>query len=290
LQALGGCAGMVITRAVVRDLFDTKRVAGFLSNMALVMGVAPILAPSVGALISARFGWRAVFLTLCLANASCMVAIAAFLPETLAHAARRNLRPSSVLRAYGSLLGNRRFVGYMIPDSALRAGMFAYIAGSPFVFIQLFHIPASYYGLIFGVNGLGLMLAAQLNRRLLRSHSPEVILGWSVKAGALAAAVVFVATWAGLAHVVVLGSIFVFLATLNFVSPNSLASALASQGHQAGTASALYGCLQWGSATASSLLVSHFHDGTALPMTGTILSCGMVSLLAYRLLVRPTVA
>jgi DHA1 family bicyclomycin/chloramphenicol resistance-like MFS transporter len=175
----------------------------------------------------------------------------------------------------------------MIPDSALRAGMFAYIAGSPFVFIQLFHIPESSYGLIFGLNGVGLMLASQLNRRLLRSHRPEVILGWSVKVGALAAAVVFLATWAGLPHVVVLGSIFVFLATLNFVSPNSLASALASQGHQAGTASALYGCLQWGSATASSFLVSSLHDGTARPMTGTILTCGMVSLLAYSLLVRP---
>jgi DHA1 family bicyclomycin/chloramphenicol resistance-like MFS transporter len=286
LQALGGCAGMVITRAIVRDLFDKQRVAAFLSNMALVMGLAPILAPSIGSFINGFFGWRAIFILLAVSNIVCMIFIAAFLPET-SKSRHGSLHPLESLKAYARLLKNRDFVGYLIPDTAIRAGMFAYIAGSPFVFIELFHIPANRYGLVFGLNGLGLMLASQVNRRLLRFWSPDTILRWSVRMAALTAALVFIGAWIGAAPALILASIFVFLATLNFVSPNSIAGALSAQGHQAGTASALYGCLQWSMATASSFLVSYFHNGTAFPMTGAILICGMVSLTAFQLLVKP---
>lgn len=286
LQALGGCAGMVISRAIIRDLYDKKQVATFLSNMALVMGLAPILAPSIGSAINAAFGWRAIFLTLAGANLLCMLLVGFLLPVTVG-VRRPTLSFGSVLRAYGGLLGSRGFVGYLIPDTAIRAGMFAYIAGSPFVFIDLLGIPANRYGLIFGLNGLGLMAAAQINRRLLARWSPETVLRWSVRLAAVAATCVFLSAVAGPSRVVLLTSIFVFLATLNFVSPNSLAGALANQGHQAGTASALYGCLQWSMATFASFLVSHFHDGTARPMTGVILFCGLFSLAAFQLLVRP---
>ncbi len=284
LQALGGCAGLVIVRAVVRDRFDKQRAAAFLSNMALVMGVAPILAPSIGSLINAVFGWRAIFVALAFANITCMASVFALLPETGSRGGKV-LRLSSVVQTYGALLRDRSFVGYLIPDTAIRAGMFAYIAGSPFVFINLFHIPPGRYALLFGLNGFGLMLGSQVNRRLLRAFTPDAILSWSVRIAAAAAVLVFVWTRAGLPHAVVLASIFVFIATLNFVGPNSVASALASQGHQAGTASALYGCLQWSLATVSSFLVSFLHDGTALPMTGVMLFCGLFSLAAFQRLV-----
>ncbi len=284
LQALGGCAGMVISRAIIRDLFDKKQVATFLSNMALVMGLAPILAPSIGSIISTLFGWRMIFFVLAGANLLCMAAIITLLPETV-HERKASLNIGSVLRSYAGLLRNRSFIGYLIPDTAIRAGMFAYIAGSPFVFIDLLGIPSNRYGFVFGANGLGLIAASQVNRRLLNRFSPEVVLKWSVRMAALASVLVFLSTFTGPSKLLLLSSIFVFLATLNFVSPNSLAGALASQGHQAGTASALYGCLQWGMATFSSFLVSHFHNGTALPMTGVILFCGVVSLAAFQFLV-----
>lgn len=288
LQALGGCAGMVITRAIIRDLFEKNKVAVFLSNMALVMGLAPILAPSVGSVVNDLFGWRAIFYLLAAGNFICMLFIAKFLPETgRSSQAKSGLLAS--IKAYGKLLSQRSFIGYLIPDAAIRAGMFAYIAGSPFVFIELFHIPANRYGLIFGLNGLGLMAAAQVNRRLLQRWSPETILRWSVRVAAFAAACVFLLAWIDISPVAVLITIFVFLATLNFVGPNSLAGALSSQGHQAGTASALYGCLQWSMASFSSFLVSFFHNGTAFPMTGVILFCGMVSLVAFQFLVKSDV-
>lgn len=286
LQALGGCAGMVITRAIIRDLFDKKKTAVFLSNMALVMGLAPILAPSIGSLISESLGWRAIFLILALANFMCMIVIQNLLPETSLQR-HSSLNISSVVKSYVSLLKNRNFIGYLIPDTAIRAGMFAYIAGSPFVFIDLLHIPKSRYGLIFGLNGLGLMAASQVNRVLLHRWQPERILTWSVRIAALAAACVFLFAWGYPTQLTILISIFVFLMTLNFVSPNSLASALSSQGHQAGTASALYGCLQWSMAFFSSFFVSYFHNGTAFPMTGVILVCGIFSLVAFQLLVKP---
>jgi DHA1 family bicyclomycin/chloramphenicol resistance-like MFS transporter len=250
------------------------------------MGIAPIIAPTLGGWISGSFGWRAIFLSLALANFLCMLCIAFLLPETNAkkHAA---IRAKAMAKGYGRLLTNRNFVGYLIPDTAIRAGMFAYIAGSPFVFIQLFGIPANRYGLVFGLNGLGLVAASQVNRRLLRAFQPETILRWSVRIAAAAAALVFLFTWAALPPWLVLVSIFAFLATLNFVSPNALAGALSSQGHQAGTASALYGCLQWTMASFTSILVSYFHNGTAFPMTGVILFCGLFSLGAYQFLVRP---
>jgi DHA1 family bicyclomycin/chloramphenicol resistance-like MFS transporter len=286
VQALGGCAGMVITRAIIRDLFDRKQVATFLSNMALVMGLAPILAPSLGSLVMSLAGWRAIFYVLACANLLCMVAIAWLLPET-SRTRASELKISTALASYFKLLGHRNFVGYLIPDTALRAGMFAYIAGSPFVFIELLHIPADRYGLVFGANGLGLMMASQINRRLLNRWAPDTILRWSLRLAALSSAVVFFSAWTGPSAVMLLGAVFIFLATLNFVSPNSLAGALASQGHQAGTASALYGCLQWSLASASSFLVSTFHNGTAFPMTGVIFLCGIVSLVAFQTLVRP---
>lgn len=285
LQALGGCAGMVITRAIIRDLFDKRESAIFLSQMALIMGVAPIIAPSIGSFISVHFGWKAIFWTLALANIICLFTISTFLPETNTHQ-KSEIKILSTIKSYAGLLKNPEFVGYLLPDTLVRAGMFAYIAGSPFVFINLLGISESRYGLIFGMNGLGLMAAAQINRRLLAKFTPNQILKWGVNSACLAGMVIFIAAWMNLGAVVMLCSLFIFLMSLNFISPNALVGALSSQGHQAGTASALYGCLQWVLASVAAFFVSHFHNGTALPMTGTILFCGLLSFTAFKVLVK----
>ena len=210
LEALGGCAGLVITRAVVRDLFRKQRAAAFLSSMALVMGVAPVVAPSMGSLVGRLLGWRALFVVLALANAACGVSVFLLLPETGQQATTR-LRLSTALAAYGRLLRDRNFIGYLVPDTAIRAGMFAYIAGSSFVFIQLFHVSARQYGLLFGLNGCGLILASQLNRRLLRHFTPDRILSRSVKVAALSAFLVFVSARMGAPRGIVFASIALML-------------------------------------------------------------------------------
>lgn len=284
LQALGGCAGMVITRTILRDLYEKKEVAIYLSYLALVMGIAPIIAPTIGAYINEWFGWRTIFISLACANLLCMFAIVFLLPETIKQRAAK-INISTVITTYFSLLKKRDFVGYLLPDTLVRSGMFAYIAGSPFVFIELLKIPHNRFGLVFGLNAFGLMLTSQINRKLLNHWSPEQILKWSVRIAALASAIVFSSAWSDSSRIVILSSIFLFIGTLNFISPNSLAIAMSSQGHQAGTASALYGCSQWSLATFASFFVSYFHNGTAFPMTGVILFCGLFSLCAYQFLV-----
>lgn len=283
VQALGGCAGMVVSRAVIRDLFQPKEVAIFLSNMALVMGLAPILAPSIGGVLAHTLGWRAIFFTLAAANVICLAAIVRYLPETLT-ARNGGLRPTQVLAVFRELLSKRSFLGHLLPDTAIRAGMFAYIAGSPFVFIELLDIPATRYGLVFGINAAGLIGASQLNRLLLRRFSPETILRWSVRVAALAATVVVLAAWLHPSRLTLLPAIFVFLATLNFIGPNALAQAMADEGHRAGSASALYGSAQWSLAFFASLLVSRLHDGTAMPMALTMFAAGAISLVSYQFL------
>jgi DHA1 family bicyclomycin/chloramphenicol resistance-like MFS transporter len=145
LQAFGGCAGMVITRAIVRDLFDRKRSAHFLSSLMLVMGLAPILAPLIGGYINQAVGWRAIFGLLATANLICMLGIFFLLPETL-KVRPSELKLTAIVKTYWDLLCERDFVLFVFPDAAIRAGMFAYIAGSPFVFIEIFHVAPEHYG------------------------------------------------------------------------------------------------------------------------------------------------
>lgn len=283
LQAMGGCAGMVITRAIIRDLYDSKQAASFLSNMALIMGIAPIVAPSIGSFIFHFTSWQMIFFVLAGINFLCMISIGLFLPET-------NTKKSTVIKigptikAYLSLFKDQSYTKYLFPDMALRSGMFAYIAGSPFVFIDLLGIPSSKYGLVFGLNGIGLMIASQLNRALLKKYEPDEILRWSLKLSALASIIVFISGFSVPNRYFILSALFVFIGSLNFISPNTLARALSGQGHQAGLASALYGFSQWTMAAIASFLVSHFHSGSAITMTGVIMFCGLSSFIAHTLL------
>lgn len=285
LQAFGGCASMVISRAIIRDLFEKKEVAMFLSNLALVMGIAPILAPSIGAFISQFFGWRAIFYFLASANLLCIFISMIYLPETNIKK-NKNLNLKQVISSYLSFFSERSFIGYLIPDMAVRAGMFAYIAGSPFVFISLFKLTPSEYGIVFGINGLGLLLAAQINRRLLNRYSPEEISAAAIKVAFIASCILFFFSSLFTILIFILVPLFIFIACLNFISPNTIAIALNQQSHQAGTASAFYGCFQWSMACIASLMVSIFHDGSAIPMAATIFVCGIFSLLGFQILIQ----
>lgn len=288
LQSFGGCAGLVITRAVIRDVFSPKKVAIFISNMALVVGLAPILAPSIGGFISHHFGWRAIFVTLLTLNFLCMLSIYNFLPETNFKRLEK-LSLKSTVKSYYNLFKSKNFVGYLFTDTIFRAGMFAYIAGSPFVFINLLKIPANQYGLVFGLNGVGLTLAAQLNRRLLSWFTPKQILKSAVIIAFIASLGIFSMSFSLSSKYIFLMILFIYLASLNFISPNAVAGALEKQGHQAGVASAAYGFCQWTMASFFSFFVGHFHNGTALPMTGAILACGVIAFLTFMFILWPEI-
>ncbi|KQN53717.1 MFS transporter [Pseudomonas sp. Leaf48] len=287
VQALGGCAGMVISRAVVSDKCDAVGAAKVFSQLILVMGLAPILAPMLGGLLVNTTGWQSIFLALSGFSALAGLAVAFGLPESLpAHVPRQPL--SGALRQYGRLLADPVFLGHAMTGGIAIAGMFAYIAGSPFVFIKLYGVPAEHFGWLFGINAAGLILVSQINARLLAKRGPAFLLARAVwiylAAGLTLFAVSSLQTeklWP------LLIPLFVCIASLGCILPNASACAMSGQGARAGSASAMLGCLQFSVAAGAAALVGVLHDGSAMPMAMVISLCGVlvvsVAMLTQRL-------
>jgi DHA1 family bicyclomycin/chloramphenicol resistance-like MFS transporter len=283
LQALGGCSGMVIVRAVVRDRCNAREAARAFSLLILVMGLAPILAPLLGGWVVTTLGWRAIFAFMGIYGLAGLLAVYFGLPET--HDTRHEppLRLGPVLADYASLLKSRSFVGYTLVGGLGFAGMFAYIAGSPFVFIQLHGVPIELFGWAFGVNALGYVVASQINARLLKTRSLTGLLRRALWLPALAGptlALLGLADWLPLP--VMMAGFFLYVASLGFIGPNSAAAALATHGQMAGKASALMGSLQFGLATLAGGLVGLLHDGSVRPLMLVMASSGIGAWLALR--------
>ncbi len=283
VQALGGCAGMVVSRAVVRDLCDPVNSARVFSQLVLVMGLAPILAPSAGGLLLVLSGWQAIFVSLGLFAALCLLLVTLILPETRP----QHLPPAPLggaLRQYRLLLADRAFIGHVLTGGLAMAAMFAYVAGSPFVFIDLYRVPVQQYGWLFGSNAAGFILVAQFNARLLRRRGPGFWVSRGVAVYLLCALLLFVAALLQPAALwPLLLPLFGCIATLGVVMPNTSACAMAGQGAHAGSASALLGSLQFAIAALAASLVGVLHDGTARPMALVMLLCaGGAMLVAWR--------
>ncbi|KJK17962.1 multidrug effflux MFS transporter [Pseudomonas sp. 2(2015)] len=287
VQALGGCAGMVLSRAIVSDKCDAVGSAKVFSQLMLVMGLAPILAPMLGGLMVNLYGWQSIFIALTLFSALCTLAVALGLPESLpANQPRPPL--SGSLRQYGRLFKDRIFLGHALTGGIAIAGMFAYIAGSPFVFIKLYGVPAEHYGWLFGSNAAGFILVAQVNARLLAKRGPAFLLAravWVYLAAGLTLLGISALHPAALWPLLI--PLFICIASLGCIIPNASACAMSGQGARAGSASALLGCLQFSVAAAAAALVGVLHDGTAVPMAIVISLCGLavvsVAILTRRL-------
>lgn len=279
LQALGSCAGMVVARAVVRDLFEEREAARVFSLLMLVMGVAPILAPLVGGFVSLHWGWHSIFVILGILSLLTLAAVITVLPET--RGPNPNFPLSSAFRNYFEIMKSRRFMGFAAAGGLAQAGMFAYITGSPFVFIELFAVPAENYGWIFGSNAFGLIFASQINLRLLRRYSPEKILKISFAILSFSGLCLLAASLLKLGFIAMLLPLFFFVGILGLTLPNTSAAALASEGKRAGSASALLGTLQFTFAAISSAAVSALDNGTSHPMSGTIAVCGLLAFLVF---------
>ena len=283
-QALGGCAGMVIARAVVRDRFDEREAARFFSLLILVTGLAPILAPSIGGQILVFFSWRAIFWTLAGFALVGFITATFVLPESLPPERRTEGGVATALRVYARLLRDRAFMRYALSGALVISGMFAYIFGSPFVFMQIYGVRPERFGWIFGAIALGLISASQLNRVVLARVAGARILSHALVVTAAAGVILLVMAWTGVGGLAgLLGPLFVYIASLGFVLPNVIATALGPQGRNAGTASALLGTLQFGAGATVGALFGVLGDGTAAPMAGLIAACGLSALLVHRL-------
>jgi DHA1 family bicyclomycin/chloramphenicol resistance-like MFS transporter len=279
LQALGGCAGMVASRAMVRDIFSVEDNAKVFSMLMLVVGISPIIAPTLGSLVTVELGWHYIFVILALMSLIIMLAIHFGLPESRKADPDYSLKPAAIFKNFAIVLKEPQFYTYAFTGAAAAAGLYAYIAGSPAVFLQIFKVSEHQYGLIFaGVAG-GLILATQLNRLLLRKYKSEQIIPIALCMQSLAGISLFVGSLTGLtglAGTIIL--LLLFLSCQGFTFPNSSALSMAPFAKNAGSASALMGAVQMGLGALSSGMVSLFSNGTALPMTAVMACCALISL------------
>ena len=274
LMALGGCAGMVAVRAIVRDLFPVNEIAKTISLLMLVMGAAPIVAPTIGGYVVTTLGWRGIFLVLVGWSIWLFFLVARVLPESKDADPSVSLNPGPVLLAYLKLLRHPWLMAYTLSGGLSAAGMFAYISGSPFVFMQLFHLSEQHYGWLFGLNAFGLILSSQLNHLFLRRLTSAQIVRIGTTLQCLIGLLLLVGTARGYFSLVgTFVLIFCYLFMQGCLYPNTAALALEPFAKNAGVVSGLMGFLQMVTATLASALVSVLHNGTALPMVGVMAGC-----------------
>lgn len=280
VQALAGCAGMVISRAVVRDMADTLDPVRMMGRLMLVMGVAPILAPLLGGHLAAWAGWRAIFWCLAAVGATALILCFVALPETLPPERRRRASPGGVLRGYGALLRDRRFMAAALASACGIGGMFAYIAGSPFVFVVLHGVRAEDYGWLFGLAAIGIVGGGQFAGRLSARFGRERVFDAALAGIAAFGALLLLLAMADAPLAAIFAAIFGYVTLMGLVLPLGTVIAVAPFPAMAGSASALLGTLQFTVGAVAGAGVSALHDGSALPMAGLIAAAGSAALLA----------
>lgn len=283
LMALGGCVGMVAARAIVRDLFPPEDTAKILSVLVLVMGIAPIIAPTIGGFVNTWLGWRWVFGVMAFIALLLIAGVSVILPETKAADPNISTKFQTVLPEYIAVLRNRRFLIYTLAGGISYAGMYAYIAGSPFVFMQKFGFSEQTYGWAFAFNACGLIIGSQLNRLWLRHAKSETISRYAAYCLFIVGVLLLITTITAMAGpIITLGFVFLYLFCLGFINPNATALALQPFTAAAGRASAILGSVQMIAGVLASWLVSFFNNGTLVTMPAVMFACTVITLILLR--------
>ena len=279
IQALGGCAGMVAARALVRDLFPVTETAKIFSLLMLVIAVSPIVAPTLGGFATAHWGWHSIFIILAVLAALNILMVYLWLPLGAPPDTSMSLRSRPIFNSFWTVFKTPQFYTYTLTGSFAASGLYAYIAGSPHVFMELYGVSEKQYGWIFGIIAMGLVTASQVNTLLLRKYTSQQIVKATLICQVIAGALLFFGT---VFHLIEMYSLivlaFLFLSTQGFAFPNTSALSLAPFERSAGTASALMGALQLGIGAIITSVVSMLSDNTPLPMTGIMFLCAIVSL------------
>lgn len=278
-QALGACTGPMLGRAMIRDLFSRNRAAQMLSTLMLVMAIAPIAGPLLGGQMIQFTSWHAIFWLLAVIGILMLISLY-WLPETLAEEKRVKASLPSAFHNYFMLLKNIHYMRFTLCLTAYYVAAYAFITGSPFVYITYFKVEPQHYGWLFAVNIVGLMGMSLLNRRLVNRYPLEKLLKYAVSVAAIAALVLAFAVKmhvGGMALIIV--SIFIFFSMNGVIAATSAAAALDAVPNVAGSASALMGALQYGSGIISSLLLALMSDGTPWTMAWIIAVFAVISAL-----------
>lgn len=279
LQAIGGCAGMVAAQALVRDLFPVKQTAQAFSMLTLVIAVSPMVAPTVGGYVSTAFGWHAIFILLALITALILLSIYFVLPAGKQPDPGLSLRPGPVLHNFLSVLRQPQFLVYALVGGIASSAPFAYIAGSPDVFMNLYRVSEREYGWIFALLAFAMIGSTQLNHFLLKRFQSEQVILVTLIYQTLVGLVLVYGTWAGwYGKIELVALMFIFLTGQGLTNPNASALSLAPFSRLAGSASALMGSFRMAMGGLTSAAVSLLHNGTALPMVAVMTLCALLGL------------
>jgi MFS transporter, DHA1 family, multidrug resistance protein len=278
VQALGVGSASVIPRAVIRDRFDVAHTARALSLLGLITGLGPILAPQVGGAILLVAGWRFEFWLLTALGSVCLVIAFLTLAESIPAQRASAIGPKLWL----ALLTDRRYLRYVIPANLIQSSVFAYIAGAPFVYIDHYLTPQQ-FAWMFGCNAIGLMIAGRINAHIVSRLGPELIFRRAMLGTAALGLIVFavaVTGWGGFWGLAIPQLLFISMLGFNFA--NGFALALAPFGDSAGTASALFGTIQFTFAGLGGAAVGTLYDGSARAMTGVMCAVALAAVALYR--------
>ncbi len=287
LQGFGAAAGAVVALAMVRDLFGGLPLVRMLSRLALVTGLAPVLAPVIGSQLLLIVDWRGIFYVLAAYGAVVLIATWLFIVETLPPARRIETGHTTVWDRYRSIFRDRVFVGVAIISGMTFSGLFAYLSASSFLFQQVYGMDPQEFGILFGVNSVGVVIGVQVSARLARSVGPQWILAVSTAVLLLSAVAIVVVDLLGLGLIAILIPLWLFLTACGFGFPMVQVLALVNHPKEAGTAASVLGALNFGLAGAISPIVGVLGIDSAVPMGGVMAVTALISVLSLWLIVRP---
>jgi DHA1 family bicyclomycin/chloramphenicol resistance-like MFS transporter len=287
LQGVGAAAGGVVAMATVRDLFGGYPLVKMLSRLALVSGLAPVIAPVLGSQLLLVVDWRGLFVFLAAFGFLVLVANALFLRETLPASARHARGHSTVRQRYGALFRDRIYVGAVIIAGANFSALFAYLSSSSFLFQDVYTLTAQQYGILFGINSIGVIVGVQSSSRMQKRIGPQWIIAGAtiVQLAAAVAIIALDASGAGLPGIVI--PLWFFIAACGFNFPAISALALVRHGHEAGTAASVLGAANFGVAGIVSPIVGLFTITNAIPMAGVMVVAIVIAIVVLWTIVRP---
>lgn len=282
IQAVGGCAAGVAAVAMVRDLFPVEKNAKVFALLMLVLGASPMIAPTVGGYVTATLGWNAIFLILAILALIILAAVVFILPESYEPNRSLSLKPEPILRNFWLVLKEPQFYTYALTGSLAFAGLFSYVAGSPMIFMKVYHLSERNYGWIFAGLSVGFIGSSQVNSLLLRKFSsqqivPAALLGQMIFG--LLFAVCALNNWLDLTGTLVM--LFLILSCVGLINPNASALSLAPFTQHAGSASALMGAMQLGVGALASVAIGMFKSQTSIPLASIMAASGVLAALVF---------
>ena len=276
LQALGGCAGVVLARAIVNDKFELHEAAAMFALMMVVGSLAPMLAPTFGGFVLEFFPWQAIFTILFALGILLFIFIFFGLDESAEIKSDAAISAAAVARDYGEILRNKEFMRYTLGFAVAMSALFAYITGSSFIFLDYYGLSERAFGAVFGINALGMTLVSALNAKLVQKREPAALLNFGLIAMFAMSLILLACSMLGLPFICFELSLFVLLSSLGFIAPNATTLAMALfKGGRSGAASAVLGTTQFAIAGAVSFIVGAVGANEPLLLAGVMIVCAL---------------